>query len=670
MMRLLLIAALLAATACGGDDNDGTTPDAGTNNGDNNGANNDPNNGANNGNNDPDMGLPDADNLPEICEGTVWEPGDAAFVEATDAWGLAELEVRGVRLNVANLDGDEWPDLIVRNGGNRSKIWLLRNTGAGKFEDVTESSGFLALRTGDGARPAGESIAFGDVDNDGDLDGFQGINTTDPDLEVIATSELMLNNGDGTFTFGPQGTDTRRPDDVPAGAVFVDYDRDGRLDLWVPQNVPNGQNTPAQDRLYRGNGDGTFREVTDAAGVTTGDWTLDNLNAGMAHTVAWSGAACDLNNDGDPELLASSYGRSPNHLWRAKRSGDEVTYESASVSSGYAWDHRGDWTDNESARCYCKLHRDAPECEGVPEPSLIRCNSDNDVFRWRHDSDRQDFRLGGNSGATICADVNNDGWIDLLTTEIVHWDVGSSSDPSELVMNTGDASVVFDRPGAEATGIDRTRTVRAWNDGDITGGIFDFDNDGWQDVYIGSTDYPGTRGLLYHQDSPMQFTEVAMDAGIDHNRSHGMAIADFDRDGDLDLILGHSRSRCAAGNEPDPTPCYETRQVRFFENTLGQDGQWVQLTLRGGEGTNAAAIGARATVTARGSETIVQTQDVDGGHGHFGAQRDLTLHFGLADACKAEITIRWPDADLTEQTFEVEAGARYVVQQGQPPEKQ
>jgi enediyne biosynthesis protein E4 len=664
MMRTLSLLLIATLCACGGDDNNGTPspePDAGVDAGDTD---------------NPDTGdtdtpdVPDTDVPPEICAAEPYTAGATAFAEATDAWGLAELEVRGVRLNVANFDGDAWPDLVVRSGGNRSRIWLLRNTGAGKFEDVTESSGFLALRAGDELRPAGEAIAFGDVDNDGDLDGFAAVNTTDPELTVITTSEVMLNNGDGTFVHGPQNSDTRRPDAVPAGAVFVDYDRDGNLDLFVPQNVPAGQNTPAADRLYRGDGAGAFREVSATAGVVSEDWTLDALNGGRAHTVAWSGAACDLNNDGTPELLASSYGRSPNHLWRGSRSGSEVTFENVSVASGYAWDGRNDWSDNESARCHCKLHRDAPGCLGVPEPRLIRCNSDNDVFRWRHDSDREPFRLGGNSGATICADINNDGWIDLLTTEIVHFDVGSSSDPSELVINTGSDEVVFERPGNETTGLTRDRQLVAWNDGDITGGVFDFDNDGWQDVYIGSTDYPGARGLFYRQDAPLEFSEIALTAGIENNRSHGMAIADFDRDGDLDVILGHSRSRCAPGQEPDPTPCYESTQVRFFENTFGQDSQWVQLKLEGGSDTNRAAIGARATVTARGTQTVVQTQDVDGGHGHFGAQRDLTLHFGLADACQAEVTIRWPDAELTEQTFTVEAGARYVVTQGQDPERQ
>ncbi|MEQ9318919.1 MAG: ASPIC/UnbV domain-containing protein, partial [Polyangiaceae bacterium] len=84
------------------------------------------------------------------------------------------------------------------------------------------------------------------------------------------------------------------------------------------------------------------------------------------------------------------------------------------------------------------------------------------------------------------------------------------------------------------------------------------------------------------------------------------------------------------------------------------------------EGTNRAAIGARVTVA--GEDGVVQTQEVDGGHGHYGAQKDLTLHFGLGEACRAEVTVRWPNASLTTQTFELVSGYRYELVQGGEPE--
>ena len=293
----------------------------------------------------------------------------------------------------------------------------------------------------------------------------------------------------------------------------------------------------------------------------------------------------------------------------------------------------------------------------------IVCNVPEDAFRWTHAQDRNPFRLGGNSGATECVDIDNDGDVDLLTAEIVHWDVGSSSDPTELLFNDDSPDIKFTRPGNEATGLAFEHAIKvAWNDGIMTGSVFDFDNDGWADVYMGNSDYPGTHGLLSHQDSPGHFQPVPIGLGIDHHRSHGSAVADFDRDGDLDIIVGHSRARCDASQ---PDDCYPTMQIRFFENVIGQTGHFFQITLRGGAGTNTSAIGAR--VTAK-TPSFTQMRDVEGGHGHYGAQDDLTLHFGLGDACTADVTVRWPDAALTTQTFTVQTGKRYTLTQGEEPQ--
>jgi hypothetical protein len=431
----------------------------------------------------------------------------------------------------------------------------------------------------------------------------------------------------------------------------VDVDRNGLVDLFVAHG-----GDPLQDMLLGGDGLGNFWDVTAVAGLTTQGW-LDPavIDAAQAHSRAWSSAACDLNGDGNPELMAASYGRAPNHLWLGVGQAPMVTFQNHSIASGYAFDDRTDWSDNESARCYCMLTPNAEGCAGVPEPEYIQCNSTADAFRWNHDTDRSLYRLGGNSGTTVCGDVDNDGDMDLLTTEIVHWDVGSSSDPSELLLNDGAAT--FSRPGNDVTGLTRTHDIISWNDGDITAAIFDFDNDGWQDVYIGSTDYPGARGLLYHQWGPGQFAPVPLEDGIDHTRSHGIAVADFDRDGDLDVVVGHSRARC----EDD---CYPTPQVRMFENVSAQ-GNWVQLTLEGGPYTNRSAIGARVTVTT--PDGVSRTQEVGGGHGHYGIQHDLTLHFGLGANCEADVTVRWPDAELSSQTVKVVSGYRFALTQGEDP---
>jgi enediyne biosynthesis protein E4 len=614
---------------------------------------------------------------PPICHmgGTHWSQGTIAFQDSTSKWGLDTVGAMGTRISAVDFDGDGWVDLVVRLGGitpddfanGKRTTWLLKNM-HDHFEDVTVSSGIRANRSGDTAlgRP-GEVFAFGDVDNDGDLDAYTGL-TFDATNPADATSELMINNGDGTFSFGPDSSPIRMPKpkiDTPAGATFIDYDRDGVLDLWVVEASYNGN--PMQSHLYKGDGTGGFTEVTTDVGLKTLPWstTFANLDMALGHANGWAANACDLNGDGNADLLASSYGRAPNLFFQSAGPDGGFTFTNRSIDSGYAFDQNQDWTDNQSARCWCKWHPTDQDCPGVPPPiPQFTCNSDADAFRWNHPTDRHPFRLGGNSGTTICADVNNDGHLDLVTSEIMHWDVGQSSDRAELLINDGGADVKFTRPGNDATGLARTYPSFAFDEGIITGSVFDFDNDGWPDIYFGNTDYPEAHGLLFHQDSPGHFEAVPVEQGIDHHRSHGSVVADFDHDGDLDIVVGHSFARCHFIPN-DPSECYATQQVRFFENVMGQDGNFIQLSLIGGAGSNRAAIGARVTVTAGG---VTQTQEVGGGHGHYGQQDDLVLHFGLGEACEADVTVRWPDASLTTQSFHLPAGYRFKVTEGQDPE--
>lgn len=621
---------------------------------------------------------------PLCTAGSRWDGAGTIFREVTTEWNFVGVE--GQRFQAVDFDGDGWTDVLVRMMtdapddlftapaccANDScpeetacpvrRTWLMRNTGKGGFEDVTLSSGFLAKRDDadpDTGRPF-QVVAFADVDNDGDLDAYTG-RSDGPGSPKAETSEILLNQGDGTFALGPADSALRVPlGDVPAGASFVDYDRNGVVDLWVPQNAWGNQR--AQDQLYWGHGEGSFTNVTGATALVTQGWNdVKTLNEGRAHSWAWSALACDLNNDGNLELLASSYGRAPNHLWQATGPEGGWTFVNRSVVSGYAYDHRTDWTEDESARCYCKLNPQAQDCDGVPPPMYIKCEQPGDAFRWDHNTSRELFSLGGNSGGTMCGDVDNDGDMDLFTTEIVHWDVGSSSDPSEILVNTGEFDVRFERPGNEQTGLIRDHDAISWNDGDMSGALFDFDNDGLLDIYIGDSDYPGSRGRLFHHDQTLKFKLVPYELGIENNRSHGVAVADFDHDGDLDIIVGHSHMRC--GNETD---CYPTMQARVFENIMGQDGNWFQLALQGADGSNRSAIGARVTVTT--PDGIVRTQEIGGGHGQYGAQQDLRLHFGLGTACTAEVAVRWPDGALTEELFDVASGHRFSKVQGQPVE--
>ena len=603
--------------------------------------------------------------LPEaICTGgSSYAPGTASFREVTGEWGLNG--VLGVRVNVADIDGDGYADLMVRRGGQAiddlspdgtRRTWLLRNREGNGFDDVTVESGILASRMALGpnaGRPI-EIAAFADVDNDGDLDAYLGVNTVDEEATMGETAEILLNDGTGVFALGPDSSELRSVGrvNVPAGASFTDVDRDGVVDLWIPQhNWGSSTIVFMQDRLYRGDGTGAFTEITESVGLETLNWRgADEINQGLAHTRAWGSLARDLDGDGNPELLVPSYGRSPNHLWRGEDGG---TFVNASVESGYAYDANLTWQDNEFARCYCQSDPSAEGCAEVEAPR-VSC-SDN----WRHGSDREPYRLGGNSGSTSAGDLDNDGDLDLFTGEIKHWWAGSGSDGSEALINEGGLS--FARPGDAALGLEVDHLGRvAWDEGHMTQALLDFDNDGRLDVYIGASDYPGNRGNLFHQDDTLQFTNVPTTDFFEHNRSHGVVVADFDRDGDLDLIVGHSRARCDAA---EPNDCYETPQVRAFENVT-PPGNWIQLHLVGGEGSNAAAIGAQ--VLAEYGE-LVQRLEVDGGHGHYGSQSDTVLHIGLGTACEARITVRWPNAALTEETLILPAGHRFRIEQGQRP---
>ena len=572
----------------------------------------------------------------EVCRGAA-AGLDGAFEDRTEAWGLAE--VRGARMSVADLDGDGYPDLVVRQiepfgrddftaGVRYHSVLMNRDDGAGgrTFVDETADSLLFAPREGDPAEigRAASVVVFGDVDGDGDLDAFTGqfYDANDAADDPGDRSEIMLNNGDGTFAFGPEIDLERRGGYATAGASFADVDADGALDLWVTGwYIRYGYLTADQDRLFLGDGAGGFTDVTEAAGlemVRSGD--PEDWVAGVSTRPAYGATACDLDGDAFPDLLASNYARAWNQQWMNDGAG---AFTDVGLESGFAADDDLDYSDNQFYRCWCEVHG----CDPDPGPaSLGDCETYADY--WTPGFDDQPARLGGNTFSTACADVDNDGDLDLYSAEIAHWHIGGSSDPSELLLNDGTGS--FSRPGNEADGLARDWPSNSWNAGDIYAALVDLDGDGWKDVLLASSDYPDTRMFLWRQVAPGAFEEVAEAAGIDHPWPAGLAVADFDRDGDLDVVTGSSTARSG-------TPWTE-REVHFYENTLGPLNA-LSIRLEGTE-ANRAGIGARVEVEAGG---LVQTFEVGGGYGHMGMQHDTVLTVGLGEACTAEdVRVTWP----------------------------
>jgi hypothetical protein len=482
------------------------------------------------------------------------------------------IETTGSGAAFFDFDNDGWPDIFLVNGsrlegfakGQEPTSHLYRNNRDGTFSDVTQKAGV-------GLKGWGQGVCAGDYDNDGYVDLF---------VTFWGHDVLLHNNGNGTFT-----DVTRKAglwhDDVQwsTGCAFVDYDRDGRLDLFVaryvdfdPAHTPEPGSSDAcqwkgipvmcgprglkgtHNQLYRNNGNGTFTDVSQASGV-----------AKTPAFYCFTALTGDFDSDGWPDIYVAC-DSTPSLLFHNNHDG---TFTETAVEAGVAYNDEG----------------------------------------------REQAGMGADA-----VDYDGDGWLDIVKTNF-------SDDTATLYHNNRDGTFT---DVTSAAGLGKNSQFLGW------GTLFvDIDNDGWPDLFMANGHvYPEIdskglnntfreRKLLYWNEHGSRFRDISLTSGPGITtpfNSHGVAAADFDNDGALEILVNNSHDRPS-----------------LLKN-YGEHGNWILLKLEGTK-SNRDAIGARVTLRVGSHQ---QTQEVRSGGGYI-SQSDFRLHFGLGTASKADaIEIRWP----------------------------
>jgi hypothetical protein len=481
------------------------------------------------------------------------------IVEATGS-GCAFLDYNGDgRLDIYVVSGSYLEEINdpEQPGANLTNH-LYHNKGDGAFEDVTDAAGV-------GDPGYGMGCVAADYDNDGDTDLF---------VTNYGANVLYQNNGDGTFA---DVTEKAGVGDTlwGVGAVFFDYDNDGYLDLYVSNYLefdpeyrlyyeadefPGPLAYPGQpDILYHNQGDGTFADASELAGI---------LKEGRGMGVLSS----DYNDDGWVDLFVANDAME-NYLYRNNGDG---TLSEVGFKSGVAFSAQGDAASS----------------------------------------------MGGDF-----ADYDQDGDLDLLVPDMVF---------NAFYRNVGDG--IFDDVSVRVGIAEISGQYWSWG-----GDLFDYDNDGDLDILISNGDghrldtqeelflqnVPGPAGERVFRDAAGQSGEFFRHKSV----SRGMAVGDYDDDGDLDVFIL---------NLDQPSI--------LLRNDGGNKNHWLMIQLRGTK-SNRDGVGARVTVRA-GDLTLVEERKT--GTSYL-SQNDPRLHFGLGPRKHVdEVTIRWPSG-VTQKLTNVEA---------------
>ncbi|MFC1587837.1 CRTAC1 family protein [Planctomycetota bacterium] len=472
-------------------------------------------------------------------------------------------------------------------------------------------------------------VYFADLDNDGDFDAICGVKSnwehfdgrswlTVPACDHGLRTTIFLNDGKGGFSKAKsQGISS--PDNFgPSSAMAIlDFDNDGWLDIYEGREyrkygVLYGCGV---DRLWKGNSKMAFVDVTKKTGLLTvpnpGQRNSSRPSYGVSHG--------DMNNDGCQDLLEMAYGRQWNLHWQNNGRG---VFTEIGIKSNFAG-------DSITHGRYPKRVNRSPE---------------------------QPYRSNGNTFDCAIADYDNDGDLDCFLGGIQHAWAGEASDPPSLLINQGkEGEWKFKRvPVTECLPKRDFRDSRNFNYGDLHVAWLDFDNDMRQDLLIASGDYPDGQFLrLYRQKEDHSFEEVTKAAGFNWEGCGGLSVGDYDRDGDVDILVGRSFMRLNQAHRDKYMNGIKVNKAGLFRNNAADanGNHWVNIRLAGkGKGSsNRFGIGARVTITT--GETT-QLREIRCGSGLGGHQDPPEACFGLGKVETIDrMVITWPNKKHKKQVF-------------------
>jgi hypothetical protein len=476
----------------------------------------------------------------------------------------------------------------------------------GRFQDIAHLVGVRRLNEAGGA-------IMDDFDNDGFLDLV--LTSSDPAQSMA----FYRNKGDGTFE---DRTETAGLSKQYGGlnCVQTDYNNDGFLDIFIPRGA--WYQYPMRPTLLRNDGNGTFTDVTQQAGL------MDPVNSNCA---TWA----DFDNDGFLDLYICNE-TGPNRLYRNRGDGTfEEVAGRAGVRGKGKWCKGATWIDYDN--------------DGYPDLFLSYMDSMPQLFHNNRDGTFTDTTAamgitGPKDGFSCWAfDYDNDGWLDIFATCY-------QRDLEHLV---GDMLDIAVQPHMEGTRLYRNLGGKKFQDVSKETGVnkvfstmgsnfADFDNDGYLDFYL-ATGEPSFGTLvpnrMFKNIAGQRFADITATSGTGHlQKGHGVACGDWDRDGNVDLFVE------TGGAVPG-----DRYHSVLFQNP-GQGNHWLTVKLVG-QKSNRAAIGARIKVVTDGGKLTVHRHISHGSS--FGAN-PLQQTIGLGQAARVgTLEIYWPTSQTTQVFHDV-----------------